>query len=180
MKKLLDVGGGNKNIAVFPEAFGDVEHVLLDIDPGVNPDVLCDGRELHTLPPEQYDIIWCSHNLEHYLSSDIPDVLRGFWHLLKRGGLVYIAVPNLLEVFRTMLLGGHDIIDIAYTTQDLHVSYADMIYGSHQIMCDGNKYYHHNYGFTAKSLSHIMGCFGFVEVSLVEEGFNLIYMGVKK
>lgn len=64
MKKVLNVGGNTKAIPLPPEYAG-WEHVLLDIDPKGNPDVVCDARELTTLPSATYDAIYCSHNLEH-------------------------------------------------------------------------------------------------------------------
>lgn len=180
MKKLLNIGGGDKESMQLPPELQDLEHVYLDIDPRTNPDIVLDARKLHTLPEGGYDFIWCSHCLEHFLSSDIPAVLKGFHHVLNAGGHVYITVPDLKEVFRVMLLNGADILDIAYVTDDgFMVSYADMIYGSHLIMMNGNEYYHHNYGFTAKSLQQILTAYGFETASLGEDGFSLHYVGKK-
>ena len=66
--KVLNVGGNSKAIPLPPQYAG-FEHILLDIDPSGNPDVVCDARQLDTLTADQYDAIYCSHNLEHYHKS---------------------------------------------------------------------------------------------------------------
>jgi hypothetical protein len=47
LKKVLNVGGNNKLIALPPQ-YADFEHLLLDIDPKGEPDILCDARLLTT------------------------------------------------------------------------------------------------------------------------------------
>jgi len=59
MKKVLNVGGNSKAIPLPPEYAG-WDHLLLDIDPKGNPDVVCDARELMTLPAAQFDAVYCS------------------------------------------------------------------------------------------------------------------------
>ena len=64
MKKVLNVGGNNKAIALPPQ-YADFDHLLLDIDPKGAPDIVCDARQLTTLAASQFDAVYCSHNLEH-------------------------------------------------------------------------------------------------------------------
>ena len=59
MRKVLNVGGNSKEIQI-PEAFGGWQHVMLDIDPAVRPDVVCDARNLATLKGSEYDAVYCS------------------------------------------------------------------------------------------------------------------------
>src|SRR6266567_113293 len=67
--RVLNVGGNNKKIQI-PACFAGWEHVLLDIDPKGSPDIVCDARRMLTLPPSQFDAVYCSHNLEHYYKHD--------------------------------------------------------------------------------------------------------------
>jgi len=90
MKRLLNVGGGSKSIPLPPEYAG-FEHVLLDIDPSGKPDIVLDGRKILELGAEQFDAIYCSHNLEHYFRHHVPKVLAGFFHVLKPGGFAISA-----------------------------------------------------------------------------------------
>jgi hypothetical protein len=79
LKRVLNVGGNSKAIAL-PAPYADFEHLLLDIDPTGQPDIVCDARRLETLPADQFDAIYCSHNLEHYYHHDVAKVcghLRG-------------------------------------------------------------------------------------------------------
>lgn len=89
VRKVLNVGGNNKKIPLPPQYAG-WEHVMLDIDPAGAPDVVCDGRELSTLPSATYESVYCSHNLEHYYHHEVHRVLAGFAHVLKQDGFVYI------------------------------------------------------------------------------------------
>ena len=65
MKRVLNVGGASKAIPI-PQHYAGWEHVLLDVDPNQEPDIVCDARELVELPAGGFDAIYCSHNLEHY------------------------------------------------------------------------------------------------------------------
>jgi hypothetical protein len=48
-RKVLNVGGNSKEIALPPQ-YNGWQHVLLDIDPRGNPDIVCDARNLTSLP----------------------------------------------------------------------------------------------------------------------------------
>ena len=73
-RRVLNVGGYNKAVRI-PAHYDGWEHLLLDIDPHGNPDIVCDARELTSLEPHMFDAVYCSHNLEHYYSHDIRKVL---------------------------------------------------------------------------------------------------------
>ena len=102
-RRVLNVGGASKDIPI-PAHYTGWNHLLLDIDARRNPDVLCDARELELLEANQFDAIYCSHNLEHYYKHDGARVLRGFLHVLKADGFAEVAVPDLkVVVFETKL-----------------------------------------------------------------------------
>src|SRR6476620_11662263 len=48
-RRVLNVGGYSKTVAI-PAHYAGWEHVLLDIDPASGADVVCDARQLDTLP----------------------------------------------------------------------------------------------------------------------------------
>lgn len=98
-KKVLNVGGNSKQIPLPPQHAG-WERVLLEIYPRGNPDVVCDARELSSLPGSVYESVYCSHNLEHYYRHDAEKVLAGFSHVLKDNGFVYIRMPDMGRYFR--------------------------------------------------------------------------------
>jgi len=150
MKKVLNVGGNSKAIPLPPQYAG-FEHLLLDIDPTGNPDVLCDARELTKLDAEQFDMVYCSHNLEHYYRHDVPRVLNGFFNVLKTGGAVHIIVPDLLEVMKKVVQNNMDIDDVLYQSGMGPIMVSDVIYGySKQIEASGVEFFAHKTGFTKK------------------------------
>ncbi|MEO7477706.1 MAG: class I SAM-dependent methyltransferase [Lysobacteraceae bacterium] len=161
MKKVLNVGGDNKTIPL-PPHFDGFEHVLLDIDPSGNPDVVCDARELMTLEAGQFDAIYCSHNLEHYYRHDVPKVLAGFLHVLKNTGFAHIRVPDIESVMRSVIDRGLDIDDALYSSPAGPIKVLDVLYGyGVEIEASGQDFYAHKTGFTQKSLAQALQRAGF-------------------
>ena len=83
---VLNVSGGSRRIPI-PEHYAGWNHLLLDIDIAGKPDLLCDARQLSGLVAEQFDAVYCSHNLEHYYKHEVANVLQGFRHVPKSMGL---------------------------------------------------------------------------------------------
>lgn len=161
MKRLLNVGGGSKSIQLSPEYDG-FEHILLDIDPAGKPDIILDGRNLIELPAEQFDAIYCSHNLEHYFRHDVIKVLTGFFHVLKPGGFAHILVPDLIELMRTVIQKNMDLEEQLYVSALGPIAPIDVIYGfGHQIETSGNDFFAHKTGFSAQSLTRAVEKAGF-------------------
>ena len=168
MKKVLNVGGNSKEIPLPPEYAG-WEHVLLDIDPRGSPDVVCDARELSTLPGSTYDAVYCSHNLEHYYRHDALKVLAGFIHVLKADGFAHIRVPDMGDLMKVVVNNNLDIDDFLYQSPAGPITVRDVIYGyGVEIERTGNDFFAHKTGFTQKSLMAI----------LQQSGFAFVFAGV--
>lgn len=168
MKKLLNVGGGDKSLPL-PPVYEGWEHVLLDIDPRGAPDVVCDAREMpNCLPAGIYDAVYCHHNLEHYYRHDVPRVLAGFLHVLKPTGFAQIHVPDMADLMRIVVRQNYDIDDKLYDSMKGPVTVRDVIYGyAPEIEESGQDFYAHKTGFTQKSL-----------ISMLQRcGFPYIYIG---
>jgi SAM-dependent methyltransferase len=174
MKRVLNVGGNDRKIAL-PRHFDGWEQVWLDIDPGVQPDVLCDARRLATLPGAEYDAVYCSHNLEHYHRHEVPKVLAGFHHVLKPDGFAHVRVPDLAELMRTVVEKSMDIDDVLYQSPAGPITVRDTIYGySREIERSGNDFFAHKTGFTPKSLAAMLARCGFPHVFLGKGSFEVI------
>lgn len=159
--RVLNVGGGSKEIALPPQYAG-FEHVLLDIDPAGGPDLCCDARELGTLEPAQFDAVYCSHNLEHYHKHEVPRVLAGFRHLLKPGGWAQVRVPDIPAVMRMAVERGLDVEDTLYSSPAGPISVLDVVYGlGRQIEESGVDFYAHKTGFSNASLARALRQAGF-------------------
>ncbi len=163
LKKVLNVGGNSKAISL-PDQYAGWEQYLLDIDPTGNPDIVCDARELTTLAADQYDAIYCSHNLERYFHHDVAKVLAGLSHVLKPAGHVYICVSDVGELMRRAVLESLDLDDTLYQSGLGPISVRDVIYGYGPKIESGEEgKFAHKTGFTRKTLIEVLaGCgFGF-------------------
>jgi predicted SAM-dependent methyltransferase len=161
MKCFLNVGGGDKGIAV-PAYFEGWRHDRLDIDPAVQPEVLCDARELQKLAPQTDDAVYCSHNLEHYHRHDALKVMRGFAHVLKLEGFAQIHVPNILGMMKVVVEQNLDVDDVLYECPAGPVHVFDLIYGfQKKIEESGVDFFAHKTCFSAKSLMAAMMQSGF-------------------
>ena len=175
MRKVLNVGGNSKDIAI-PACFNGWRHDLLDIDSRGKPDICCDARELWKMPPRQYDAIYCSHNLEHYHRHDVLKVLKSFKIILKKDGFALIRVPDLHSVLNRMISGGLDIDDVLYVVPCGPILVRDVIYGWHvEIERSGNDFFAHKTGFTKKSLETVLaqGGFPFSLVSVNSDTYEI-------
>jgi hypothetical protein len=166
MKRVLNVGGGSKAIAI-PPLYDGWEHVLLDISPVGNPDVLADARELEQQTAAEYDAIYCSHNLEHYYPHDAFKVLAGFLHVLKPEGFAHIVVPDVGQVMHDFVLGEMEIDAPLYEVKAGKITVHDVLYGySKAIAQSGNDFYAHKTGFTPSLLSRMLADVGFANVEI--------------
>ena len=172
--RVLNVGGGSKTIPI-PAYYAGWNHLMLDIDPRGEPDVLCDARELDSLEANQFDAIYCSHNLEHYYKHDGMNVLKGFIHVLKADGFADIRVPDLKAVMAAFVEGNMDIEDILHVSPSGPIAVSDAICGwGVEIERSGNDFYAQKTGFTPNSLNEFLRQAGFLTIwiSANEEAFE--------
>ena len=152
VKRVLNVGGHDKSIPL-PRQYADFEQILLDLDPAVGPDILCDARELSKLEPRQFDAVYCAHNLEHYYRHEVSGVLAGFLHILKEEGFAQIIVPDIGEVMRIVAARNLDLEDVLYQSPAGPILVLDVLWGwSAQIQRSGQSFFAHKTGFTERSL----------------------------
>ncbi|MDO8286784.1 MAG: hypothetical protein Q7T69_17385 [Rhodoferax sp.] len=167
--KVLNVGGGSKATPI-PGYFSDWQHDLLDIDDRGDPDLVCDARELATLEANQYDAVYCSHNLEHYYRHEGLMVLKGFVHILKEDGFAEIRVPDIAQVIGAVQDRRLELDDVLYESGAGPISAHDVIYGlQSEIVNSGQDFYAHKTGFTPKSLVKFLYEGGFHHVYLIED-----------
>jgi hypothetical protein len=170
--RFLNVGSGSK-LAPVPPYFAHWDHVLLDIDAAVKPDLVLDARRLLELEPGQYDAVFCSHNLEHYFRHDCLRVLRGFRHVLKSSGFAEIRVPDLQCIMKHVVEKQMDLNDVLYQSPRGPITVLDCIYGwGSEIESSGNDYYAHKTGFTPKLLHDTLVETGFAEAFVFESASN--------
>ncbi len=114
----------------------------------------------------EYDAIYCSHNLEHYYRHDVRKVVLGFAHVLKRGRVSHINVPDLEALIGIAVDKGMDIDDFLYQSPAVPITVRDVIYGyGVEIERSGNDFFAHKTGFSQKSLTKVLNECGFPIVS---------------
>lgn len=168
IRKVLNVGGNSKDIQI-PSQYSSWQHVLLDIDPRGNPDIVCDARELMSMGKNEYDAIYCSHNLEHYYRHDARKVISGFLHILKADGLAHVRVPDIDALMKIAVAKKMDVDDFLYQSSAGPITVRDVLYGyGVEIEQSGNDFFAHKTGFSPKSLTR----------TLNECGFPIIYVNL--
>jgi hypothetical protein len=160
-RRLLNVGGQSRAIQL-PAAYGTFEQVLLDLDPDVGADIVLDIRQLTNLEPQQFDAVYCSHNLEHVRQHEVPVVLAGFRHVLKPGGLAHIIVPDLQELMLACVQQEIDLDGLLYESPMGPITPLDVLYGhGGMIAQSGQDFYAHRTGFSRRTLANVVEASGF-------------------
>jgi SAM-dependent methyltransferase len=158
---VLNVGGGTKAIPI-PAHYDGWRQLLLDVDPKGEPDIVCDARHLTLQAAEQFDAVYCSHNLEHYYAHESLTVLHGFRHVLKERGFVEVRVPDLASVMQHVVAWRLDLEDVLYQSPAGPISVIDVIYGfRREIERSGRDFYAHKTGFSSASLRATLQRAGF-------------------
>jgi SAM-dependent methyltransferase len=167
LRRVLNTGSGpsvpNKLHPAFDRMYWD--EVRLDIDPGVNPDVLANIKNMRDkIPDGSFDAIWSSHNIEHLHFHEVIPALRDFRRILKPQGFVLLTCPDLEAVCQLLLEQGPH-ADI-YMSPAGPIKVADMLFGHAASIAVGNTFMCHNSGFTAQSLANAAIEAGFLEVRM--------------
>jgi SAM-dependent methyltransferase len=159
---VLNLGCGLRNIPTPYDDTNTYSITRFDIDPTVSPDYLGDARDRRNFWGDYYDIVYCSHNLEHYTPKDGYEVLKNIYYTLKPNGCAHIRVPSVEWVVEDMMKNKRDITDVAYTLENgLEITYHDMIYGYAGEINSGNPHFIHKTGYTPKLLANILAEVGF-------------------
>jgi SAM-dependent methyltransferase len=172
-KVVLNVGCGYANRQALHPAYQGAEwrELRLDINPAVNPDVLCSMTDLHPIASESIDAVWSSHNLEHLQRHEVPVALAEFRRVLRPGGEMLLTLPDLQRIAE--LIASDGLEDEAYSSPAGPITPLDMIYGHTASLARGNEYMAHRTGFTARTLRQLLMEAGFAGVALQREGFAL-------
>jgi len=91
-EKVLEIGPGNKTVTRYLKKH-DIKVQTVDIDSALNPDVICDVRNLsNKLEEKSFDLILCSEVLEHIPWNDFETSLQEIAKISKE--YVVISLPH--------------------------------------------------------------------------------------
>jgi SAM-dependent methyltransferase len=161
-RTLLVVGSGTTPLSEW-EAQG-YTIVRLDIDPEMKPDIVGSMTDMGDIGP--FDVVLCSHSLEHVYPHEVPVALAEFYRVLKPGGRAVVLVPDLEDVKPNTdpLPGGYC---------GLHLFYGDAR------LIPAMPHMAHHCGFVASTLCDAMTAAGFRCATKRLECHQLLGMGVK-
>src|SRR5216683_1267586 len=99
-KTVLNVGCGYPLRQKLHRHFHGPEwrEVRLDLDPAVQPDIVCSITDMGPVSANTIDAVWSSHNLEHLQRHEVPLALGECVRVLKPGGLLLLTLPDLQQV----------------------------------------------------------------------------------
>jgi SAM-dependent methyltransferase len=173
-KMVLNVGCGPRRARPPHPRFQGPEwrEIRLDVDPAVEPDIVCSITDMRPISDGSVDAIWSSHNLEHLHAHEVPAALREFARALRPGGLLMLTLPDLQSA--AALIAADRLEAPAYVSPSGPISPLDIIFGHATSIEAGRLFMSHKTGFTARSLHRLVTAAGFSDVSVERgEGFEL-------
>jgi predicted SAM-dependent methyltransferase len=160
-KILLHVGCGPEKTARLPTAFRDAKKwfvLRLDRDAKVRPHIIAEARDLHMLPDACIDALWVEV-LETVAPAEVPQVVAGFFRVLRMGGEMVIETPDLQTVAAYVAQGKLD------EPIDGGPSPHALIYGEQSPS---------RTGFTYASLAQILKTAGFTTLTFTRQRITLL------
>lgn len=137
--------------------------VRLDLDPGVQPDVLGSVTDLNGLFADgTFDAVWSSHNIEHLYDHEVGIALGEFRRVLKPDGFAVITCPDLECVAEMLIARG--LHGKAYDAPIGPITVHDMLFGHGGSVAAGNGFMAHRTGFTQERLGLKATEAGFADV----------------
>ncbi len=77
--------------------------VNIDIAPRHESVLKCDASEGFPFPANHFEVVYHSHIIEHIRSADVGGFLKECYRVLKPGGIIRIATPDLERIIRLYL-----------------------------------------------------------------------------
>lgn len=179
-KVVLHVGCGPPDHTSLHEDFRGPEwhEVRLDVDPGVKPDVVASVTDMSPVPDASVDAVYSHHNIEHIFAHEVPRALAEFLRVLKPGGELRIATPDLQGVAQAIAAGRLE--ETLFRSPAGDISALDVVYGLRSDIEEGREYMAHRTGFTLRTLGRKLGQAGFAHVEVARTpSFELWARGLR-
>ena len=156
---LINAGCGSTGAEGLPAYFAAWQHLRVDIDPEMRPDIIADIRDLSVIGTSAADAIWGSHCIEHLAQHEVPDALSKMRQVLKDDGVLIVLVPDLQTVAK--LVAEDRMTETLYESAAGPITPHDIIYGYGVAVAAGRGYMAHRTGFTPTSLAQSFRAAGF-------------------
>jgi predicted SAM-dependent methyltransferase len=174
--RVLHVGCGRQDPRRLHPAFrdrGQWDELRLDIDPRVQPDIVCSTVDMsQAVPSASVDVVWTSHTVEHLHDHDAARAFAEFRRVLRPNGFLLIRCPDVDAVLRCFLEKGPE--HVAYESPAGPITPLDMLFGHRSSISAGNIYMSHNTAFNDERIATMLLEAGFAEVrTRAADGFDL-------
>ena len=125
-------------------------YIHVDIIDAPHIDYRCSVDNLCDFADDSVDLIYASHVLEHFGRHEVQAVLKGWYRVMKTGGVLRIAVPNFSAVVEM------------YSQEGLRDGYSGLV----GLVCGGqrNQYDFHKIIFDEPFLKYLLEKIGFKNV----------------
>ena len=167
IRYFLNVGCGRAGRERMPPTLRDPSwnEIRIDVDPGVDPDIVGSFSDLHMIKDDSVDAIWSSHNLEHLPLFEAKQALKEALRVLKPTGFMFVTVPD-IEAIARMITEGR-LMDTIYQSSMGPITPLDMMYGHQSSQESGNTYMAHRTAFSSRSLARTLHEYGFSKVRVI-------------
>jgi SAM-dependent methyltransferase len=166
-KQFLHVGCGSARKTDVSPGFIDDDwiEVRLDINPGVNPDIVASMLDMQPVLSGSFDALYSAHNVEHLFFHEIPNALKEFRRVLKDDGFAVITCPDAQSICAQVAEGR--LTEAVYTSPSGPISPIDILWGHRPSLAAGNYWMAHKCGLTEGVLASILQECGFASVATI-------------
>lgn len=147
---LINVGCGPRHASTLPAYFDNWQHLRVDVDPAVEPDILADLTDLSPIPDGTADALWAAHCVEHLYEHQVAAALAEFRRVIREDGFVCVIVPDLQTV--AQYIAADQLHEPLYQSAAGPVTPHDIFFGFGMAIANGRTSMAHRCGFTPRSL----------------------------
>jgi len=161
---LINAGSGARGGGWLPPLFDGWEHVRVDVDPAVGPDLVASVTDLSAIPTGCADAVWSAHCIEHLFAHEVLTAIGEFRRVLRSDGFACIIVPDLQAIAEWIATDRlHETI---YESSAGPVTAHDMLWGFGPAIERGDAAMAHRCGFTPSVFLQRLSDGGFAEIVL--------------
>jgi SAM-dependent methyltransferase len=146
MPVVVNAGCGPLGGGRLPALFDTWQQLRVDLDPGVQPDIVASVTDLSAIPSESADAVWSAHCVEHLYAHEVGRALGEFYRILADDGFACIVVPDLQAI--ASYIAADKLHAPIYTSAAGPISAHDMVYGFGVAIAEGRVGMAHRCGFT--------------------------------
>lgn len=179
-KKVLHIGWNSAVTQSLHTRFKTPEwqEIRLDQDPNTQPDFVAPLTNMKVIPDASIDAIWMQHVLQRFIITDVPQILRECFRVLKPMGYVFLSVPDGQAAAAYV---AHSRVDeILFQTPLGAITAMDLLYGFRLHLERGWQHQAHRCLMTADILGLVMRDSGFTNIRIQRRNtFDMMAVGYK-